>query len=147
MSPTPDQWEEARAAFEAGDSARAIARRLGLHHSAITRQTRRQGWSLSQVGAGGAGGAPARSGAAGAPDDEEAPTRPNDLGPLLAGDAEPPLDLTNPAHQQAIVDAAMGIRRGAALEDHLDQLLAEEREQRAERLGLRGLGWISHAPF
>lgn len=130
MSPSPDQWAEARAAFEAGESARAVARRIGAHHSAITRQAKRQGWAKHQVGG---GGAVAQRRVAARPDapDDEAPAPPD--GPLV-GDAEPPLDLTNPAHQRAVLEAYLGIRRGPALEDHLDRLLEDQRQAQAERI-------------
>ncbi len=149
MSPTPEQWDEARVAFEAGDSARAIALRLGVTHTTVTRRARREGWAGVEADAthqGGARGA-RRVAARPAGPDDDSPTRPGDLGPLLAGDAEPPLDLTNPAHQQAVLDAAHGYRRGAALEDHLEALAEEQREARAERLGYRGLGWLWKAGF
>ncbi len=148
MTPTPD-WEEARAAFEAGDSARAVALRLGVTHTTVARRARREGWAVASGDAthqGGARGA-RREAARPARPDDGAPTRPGDLGPLLAGDAEPPLDLTNPAHQRAIVEAAAGIRRGPALEDHLEALLEEQREQRAERVGYRPPGWLWRTPF
>lgn len=75
--------------------------------------------------------------------DDETTTWPD--GPL--GGLEPPLDLDNPAHQQALLDAARGVRRGRALEEHLERLAEDQHQEREERLGYRGMGWIERTPF
>lgn len=146
MTPGTDEWAEARAAFEAGDSARAIARRLGLHHSAVSRQAKRQGWAAYQAEG---GGAVAQRRAAARPEgpDDEATARPDGPAPLVATDAPPPLDLDDPRHQRVVLDAATGVRRGQDLEDHLEHLAEDQREAQAERLGRRGPGWLWRAPF
>lgn len=140
---TPEQWDEASSAFTAGESARSIARRLGLHHSAVGRRAKREGWAAQA----GAGGAPARSGARDATAEEAEPPARTDVGALLTAHQPPPLDLTNPEHQRAVLAAAMGERSGQAALDHIDALSEDQRSQRAERLGYHGLGWTSRAGF
>ncbi len=144
---TPEQWAEAREAFEAGDSARSIARRLGVDHSTVVRRAKRGGWA---VRTGEESGARLHRRVAAHPDaplEEEPPAR-NDVRHLLGGDSAPALDLSNPAHQRAVLDAALGRRSGQAALDHVDALAADQREERAERLGYRGgLGWLRRARF
>ncbi len=146
MSATPEQWAEAREAFEAGESARSIARRLGLHHSAVARQAKREGWR-DHGGAGGAGGAAARSGAPDAPAEAPAeahqPTRTDDLGRLVAGDRRPKFDPTTPEGQRAILQAA-GIlpKPWAEVEARLEELAEDQRAEREEaRPWLRRPRW------
>ncbi len=146
MSPSPD-WARARADYEAGRAtAKDLAQRLGVHPSTVGRRRAREGWRAPAPG----GAPPAVSGdtAAQSPGAEPSPADESagqggrhrdatvqspDTAGVVVGDAEPALDLTNPVHQRAVLDAAMGIRRGAALEQHLEALAEEQREQRAER--------------
>ncbi len=147
MSASQADWARARADYEAGRATdKDLAQRLGVHPSTVGRRRSREGWRTPAPG----GAPPALSGATttqspgaepspadesagqGARDPDATVQSPDNAGVRL-GDAEPALDLTNPVHQRAILDAAMGIRRGEALEDHLDQLLEDQREARAER--------------
>lgn len=41
---TIEQWEEIRARYEGGASARELAREFGVHHSAVSKRARREGW-------------------------------------------------------------------------------------------------------
>lgn len=143
---TAEQWSEAREAFEAGDSARSIARRLGVDHSTVVRRAKRGGWA---VRTGEESGARLHRRVAAHPDaplEEEPPAR-HDAARHLAGPLSPPLDLSDPAHQRAVLAAALGRRSGQAALDHIDALAADQRQERAERLGYRGLGWLRRARF
>ncbi len=142
---TPEQWAEAREAFMAGESVRSIARRLGLHHSAVARQAKREGWR-GHGGAGGAGGAAARSGAPDAAEDAPAeaqqPARTYDLGRLIGGDQRRQFDINDPADQRRILElTGLAPRPWAEQEARLEQLAEDQREEREDRGWLRRPSW------
>ncbi len=144
---TPEEWAEAREAFEAGDSARSIARRLDVAHSTVVRRAAREGWS---VRTGEEGGARTHRRVAAHPDaplEEEPPAR-HDLPALDAGDSSPPvIDWSNPRHAAAVIAAAHGHKPPAEREAWLEQRAREQLEERAERLGLRPPGYWRRCPF
>ncbi len=147
MSATPEQWAEAREAYEAGESARSIGRRLGVDHSAVTRRAKRDGWVVQAGAPGGAVGqrrVPARPGApAEGPAEVQQPTPTDDPGRLIAGDQRPKFDPSTPEGQRAILQAA-GIlpKPWPEVEARLEELAEDQRAEREEaRPWLRRPRW------
>ena len=145
---TPEQQAEAREAYQGGESARSIARRRGVDHSAVTRRAKREGWVVQARDQGGAVGqrrVPARPDA---PEEAQQPTRGDDLGPLLAGDQRREFDINDPADQRRILElTGLAPRPWPEVERRLEELAADQREAEAERRGYRPLGWLRHAPW